>query len=162
MVAEASFSNLINRLFAELLTEGRFALVATKDDPSNSYSVATYASDHSLLNFSQHRDEWQMEFAPLPVQNQKPKWVSAGLLYNYLTKAPVDMEEAFQDIPSQSLQEGLSEWAGLFRPVNRKAIAFFDPQGFEDRLRDFESFQKQQNEEVRRQLEDRRARRGTA
>lgn len=74
-----------------------------------------------------------MDFAPLPRQSDRPEWIPAGLLYGYLIQAPVDMEAALQDLPPRPEIEELREWADELRPINAQAVAFFEPQSFDER-----------------------------
>ena len=153
----ASLVELVTAYFAYLFDDLSF-VVARADETQRSATVVL-ESPECYIRFTEHEGDWEMHLASHAAALDGAEWVSAGLIYNYLTRAPVNIEESLKPRPVPGLEESLRDWAGKFKPVSAQAAAFFAPAGFAERLARFQQFLQEQNAEARRQLDAWRAQR---
>jgi hypothetical protein len=149
----ATFADLVKTHFDYLLAGHGFTVAATRDVPQRQYWEVLLESAHCYIKFSLSRQDWEMQMAARTGPPGQAAWLPAGLVYNYVTRAPVNVEESLEPRPVLSPGESLKQWAETFRPASAQAIAFFNPDGLAERLQDYRNFVAGQNAEARRQLE---------
>jgi hypothetical protein len=145
-----ALTDLVTRHFAYLLDDLGFVIAWSEAGPTAAQLVLE--SPDCLVRFTEHDEDWEMHLAGRDAPPDKAEWLSAGLLFNFLTQAAVNIEESMKPRPLQSLEEGLRDWSNRFRPIAGRAAAFFEPAGRAGREAAFQAFVKAQNEEARRQL----------
>lgn len=148
----------VKTYFNYLFTELGFVVADSRENSKRGYAEVLLESRNCYIKFSQSRDEWDMQMTVRHTPPQPSEWLPAGQVYNYVTQAPVNIEESLKPQPILSPEESLKQWAETFRPVAAQAVAFFNPAGFEQRLQDYKQFVAEQSAEARRQLQDWQAR----
>jgi hypothetical protein len=144
---------LVQIYFDYLFTDLGFTVASTRDNPARDYTEVLLESLDCFIKFSWQRGEWEMQMARRTGPAGQGEWLSAGLIYNYVTNTPVNIEESLKPRPILLPEETLKQWSDKLRPVIGEAVAFFRPEGFEARLRDFRQFVNEQNAEALRQLQ---------
>jgi hypothetical protein len=144
---------LVKADFDYLFNDLGFTIAFTRENPQRDYSEVVLESAHCFIKFSWQRGEWEMQIASRTVPVAQAEWMSIGLVYNYVTQAPVDMEEALKPRPIVPPEVTLIQWAEKLRPVAAEVVAFFNPDGYAQHLRQFHQFVSEQNAEAKRQLQ---------
>jgi hypothetical protein len=149
----ATFVEQVKSCFDYLFSGYGFGISSTKENAKRQYSEVLLESPHCHIKFSLSRQDWEMQMAARITPPDQAEWLSAGLVYNYITRAPVNIEESLRPRPVLAPEESLKQWAQTFLPASAQAVAFFNPDGFEQRLQDFRKFVADQNTEAKRQLQ---------
>lgn len=145
-----TLADLVNRHFGYLQDDLGFVLARSEANARDAQVILESAD--CLVRFNLHDEDWEMHLAGRDLPPEKAEWLSAGQLFNFLTQAPVNIEESMKPRPLPGLEEGLRDWAVRFQPVAAQAAAFFEPAGRAERQAAFKAFLKAQGEEARRQL----------
>jgi hypothetical protein len=150
---EITFAEQVTTYFGYLLAEQGFTVAYARENAQREYAEVLLESPDCYIKFSRKREDWDMQMAQHTETPEQAEWLAAGLIYNYVTQALVNIEESLKPQPVLSPEESLKQWADKFKPVSAQAVAFFNPEGYAERLAQFKTFVAEQNAEAKHQLQ---------
>ncbi len=155
------FLKEVKRHFAYLFDQYGFVVVHCEDAPGGGRHLIVLESEDCRIRFIQNRWDIYVEVgtkaSPIGWQDVvegTKYWYDIGGVLNFLEREALHIDKLLQEQPFLNVEQQLKELARRLRPACEQLIALCRQDVFEGWQHDYHKFQREREEEFRKQYEE--------